>query len=84
MVQQINTILLKQEDGRKLYNVVGGNYCTRCKLVKNHLDSIGIAYNYIDYESEQGKQIIADRNIEELPYIYDNTVEYAIGDILAL
>lgn len=84
MVQVINIILLKRGDGRKLYNIVGGKYCTRCKMVMKHLDSLNIHYNYIDCDSEYGKQLVDSKNIDELPYVYDKNKVYDIKEILSL
>lgn len=82
MALLISIILLKQEVGKNLYNIVGGKYCTRCKLVKNHLDSLNIKYNYIDCESEYGKQLVDEYKIDELPYIYDNVKVYTLKEVL--
>ena len=83
MVQVINIILLKREDGRKLYNIIGGKYCTRCKMVMKHLDDLNIHYNYIDCESDYGKQLVDKYKIEELPYIYDSVKVYTLKEVLA-
>ena len=83
MVLLISIILLKREDGRKLYNIIGGKYCTRCKMVMKHLDDLNIHYNYIDCESDYGKQLVDKYKIEELPYIYDSVKVYTLKEVLA-
>lgn len=67
-----------------MYNIVGGKYCTRCKMVMKHLDSLNIHYNYIDCDSEYGKQLVDSKNIDELPYVYDKNKVYDIKEILSL
>lgn len=67
-----------------MYNIVGGKYCTRCKMVMKHLDSLNIHYNYIDCDSEYGKQLVDSKNIDELPYIYDKNKVCNIKEILSL
>ena len=53
-------------------------------MVMKHLDELDIHYNYIDCDSEYGKQLVTKYNIDELPYIYDDARGYTIKEILTL
>ena len=53
-------------------------------MVMKHLDDLNIHYNYIDCDSEYGKQLVDSKNIDELPYIYDKNKVYNIKEILSL
>ena len=73
---------MNMRGGMKLYSIVGNNTCIRCKMIKSHFDSLGINYNYIDTDSDYGKDLIKINNIDELPFIFDNKGSYTIQEIM--
>ena len=73
-----------EESGKRLLNIVGSDGCVRCKMAKNHLDTIHRPYRYIDASSEEGKKLVDKYNIDDIPYNYENDVKYTLQEVLAL
>ena len=67
-----------------MYNIVGGAGCIRCKMLKSKLNSLNIHYNYIDTESDYGKELVDTYSIDELPFIFDNEKVYSLQEMMTI
>lgn len=62
--------------------LVGAPWCSNCKGMKDVLTSLGIDYQYVDIDTEEGAVFAQQNRIRSLPttlFILGNKTEVVIG-----